>query len=134
MIKLRTSSANIIIHLITAQSICVYSSIIVHKLFTSTHTKEIKFNHLALNLYSLCCIATCRLLTDPDNGVITCSLEDDGVISFGDTCSFKCYSGYELTGSHTRTCQKNSKWSGSETICKRGEKSFGMLFLYRLCA
>ena len=38
----------------------------------------------------------------------------------GDTCSFTCSSGYELTGSLTRTCQSDGSWSGSDTVCSRG--------------
>jgi len=63
----------------------------------------------------------CSNLTNPDNGVITCSLGDDGVPSYEDTCSFTCNTGYVLTGSDTRTCQSNRSWSGSDTMCSRGE-------------
>ena len=38
----------------------------------------------------------------------------------GDTCSFTCNTGYELTGSDTRTCQSNGSWSGSNNVCQRG--------------
>ena len=38
----------------------------------------------------------------------------------GDTCSFTCNTGYELTGSDNRTCQSNGSWSGSETFCRQG--------------
>ena len=38
----------------------------------------------------------------------------------GDTCSFTCDTGYELTGSDTRTCQSNGNWSGSNVTCVRG--------------
>ena len=51
---------------------------------------------------------------------MTCSLGDDGVPSYEDTCSFTCNTGYELTGSDTRTCQIDGSWSGSETMCRRG--------------
>ena len=62
----------------------------------------------------------CSNLTDPNNGTANCSLGDDGVPSYEDTCSFTCNTGYELTGSDTRTCQSNGSWSGSETMCTRG--------------
>ena len=62
----------------------------------------------------------CPSLTDPNNGTITCSLGDDGVPSYEDTCSFTCNTGYELTGSDTRTCQSDGSWSGTATVCRRG--------------
>ena len=45
-----------------------------------------------------CLIVSCSSLTDPNNGVISCSLGDDGVPSYEDYCKFKCNTGYELTG------------------------------------
>ena len=62
----------------------------------------------------------CSSLTDPNNGMIDCSLGDDGVSSYEDTCSFTCNVGYELTGSDTRTCQSDGNWSGSDDVCRRG--------------
>ena len=64
-------------------------------------------------------IVNCSL-TIPNNGNINCSLGDDGVPSYEDTCSFICNTGYELTGSDTRTCQSDRSWSGSNATCKRG--------------
>jgi len=75
-------------------------------------------NHKILSYF----IVTCPSLTDPNDGVMTCSLGDDGVPSYEDTCSFICNTGYELTDSDTRTCQSDGSWSGSETMCSRGEK------------
>ena len=49
--------------------------------------------------------------------MITCSLGDDGVPSYEDTCSFTCNTGYELTGSDAKTCQSDGSWSGSDTLC-----------------
>ena len=53
----------------------------------------------------------------PINGAINCSLGGDGVSSYEDTCSFTCNTGYELTGSDTRTCQSDGSWSGSQVSC-----------------
>ena len=44
-----------------------------------------------------------------------------GVGYEGDTCSFTCNAGYELTGSNTRTCQSDGSWSGTDAICTRGK-------------
>ena len=65
-------------------------------------------------------LVDCLSLTNPNNGVINCSLRDVGVPSYEDTCSFTCNTGYELTGSDTRTCQSNGSWSGSDDVCRRG--------------
>jgi len=59
----------------------------------------------------------CSTLNSPNNGTITCSLGDDGVPSYNDTCSFTCNTGYELTDSNTRTCQSNGSWSGLPVSC-----------------
>jgi len=72
-------------------------------------------------------LVPCPSLTDPNNGMITCSLGDDGVPSYEDTCSFTCNTGYELTGSGTRTCQTNGSWSVTDNVCKRG------MFIFALC-
>ena len=65
-------------------------------------------------------LVSCTSLTDPNNGTINCSLGDDGVPSYEDTCNFTCNTGYELTGSDTRTCQSDGSWSGSDVVCRRG--------------
>ena len=59
-------------------------------------------------------------LTDPNNGMAICSLGDDGDPSYEGICSFTCNTGYELTGSDTRTCQSDGNWSGNATVCRRG--------------
>ena len=70
------------------------------------------------NYYAM--LVKCSPLTDPNNGTINCLLEDDGVSFYEDTCSFTCNTGYELTGSDTRTCQSDGSWSGSDDVCRRG--------------
>ena len=63
---------------------------------------------------------SCSSLNNPNNGMINCSLGDDGILSYEDTCSFTCNTGYELTGSDTRTCQSDQSWSGTDVMCRRG--------------
>ena len=63
---------------------------------------------------------SCPSLTNPNNGMINCSLGDDGVPSYEDTCSFTCDTGYVLMGSDTRTCQNDRNWNGSDAVCSRG--------------
>ena len=48
-------------------------------------------------------IIACQLLVAPDNGMINCSLGDDGQASLGDTCTVTCNSGYELSGNTSRS-------------------------------
>ena len=62
-------------------------------------------------------ITACQPLTVPDNGMINCSLGGDGKPGVGDTCTFTCNDGYELTGSVNRSCQIDGTWSGTETNC-----------------
>ena len=64
------------------------------------------------------------MLTNPPNGMINCSLEDDGVYSYEDTCSFTCNTSYELTGhgNDTRTCRSNGSWSGDDVMCRKGRQ------------
>ena len=63
----------------------------------------------------------CDDLSTPANGEITsCSSGRVGVGYEGDTCSFTCNTGYELTGSDTRTCQSDGNWNGSNAMCNGG--------------
>ena len=48
--------------------------------------------------------------------MVNCSMGDDGVPSYGDTCSFTCNDG----SAETRFCQSNGTWSGDETFCEEG--------------
>jgi len=64
----------------------------------------------------------CDDLSTPSNGnIASCSSGRVGVGYEGDTSSFKCNTGYELTVSDTRTCQSDGSWSGTEVICRRGK-------------
>ena len=64
----------------------------------------------------------CDYLSRPANGrIVSCSSGRVGVGYEGDTCSFRCYTGYELTGSDTRTCQSDRSWNGSDATCKKGK-------------
>ena len=79
--------------------------------------------------------ALCLSLTAPENGMINCSLGDDGVPSYEETCSFTCNTGYELTGSDTRTCQGDGSWSDTDVMCIRGEYSYYLaIYVYTVSA
>ena len=67
-------------------------------------------------------LVNCPSLNDPNNGVMNCSLGDDGVPSYEDTCNFTCNTGYKLTDSDTRICQSDGSWSGgSDDVCSRSK-------------
>ena len=83
-----------------------------------SYVSEYRFFY-AMIMYLL--LVSCPSLSEPSNGMINCSLGDDGVPSYEDTCSFTCNTGYELTGSESRTCQSNGSWSGSNAVCSRSE-------------
>ena len=82
------------------------------------YVSEYRFFY-AMIMYLL--LVSCPSLSEPSNGMINCSLGDDGVPSYEDTCSFTCNTGYELTGSESRTCQSDGSWSGSNAVCSRSE-------------
>ena len=69
-------------------------------------------------------VVFCSLLGNPNNGKVNCSLGNDRVPSYGDTCSFTCNSGYELTSNVTRMCQSDGSWNGDDLettdICRQG--------------
>jgi len=59
----------------------------------------------------------------PDNGIIDCSLGDDGVPTNRDTCTVTCNYGFMLRGDATRTCRithRRMEWLGDEARCVAG--------------
>ena len=83
-------------------------------------------------LATMLSIVRCPNLTQPINGMMNCSLGDDEVPSYEDTCSFMCNTGYNLTGNETRLCENNSSWTGSEVMCIQGNFQYRVLKL--MCA
>ena len=63
----------------------------------------------------------CNNLSIPTNGNASCSSGQVGVGYEGDTCSFTCNTGYELTGSESRTCQSDGSWNGTDNDCRRSK-------------
>ena len=55
----------------------------------------------------------CGTLTDPVNGQVNTTTG-----TFGQTASYSCNIGYNLTGDSTRTCQADGNWSGSVPTCQ----------------
>jgi len=64
-------------------------------------------------------LVTCPSLSDPDGRNISCSLGDDGIPSFEDTCKISCAAGYILTGSDVRICQSDGTWSNTDNVCQK---------------
>ena len=60
------------------------------------------------------------VLTDPANGMITCTLGGDGVPSTGDTCTIMCIGVVMTDGSRTRTCGSDGNWSSTTLECGSG--------------
>ena len=83
------------------------------------------FMHISFIMCMYFIIVICSSLSNPSNGIINCSLGDDRVPSYEDTCSFTCNTGYQLTGSDTRTCQSDGSWCGNETICNPDPRAYG---------
>ena len=52
---------------------------------------------------------------------MSCNSGRVGVGYKGDSCKFTCNTGYQLTGSNTRTCQSDGSWSGTNVMCRRGK-------------
>ena len=92
--------------------------------------EKVNVTHSACSVYKIFTSVPCLSLTDLNNGMTNCSLGDDGVPSYEDTCSFTCNTGYELTGSDTRTCQNNGSWSGDGVMCRRGRQ---ILYVMEYC-
>ena len=80
----------------------------------------LKTIQLATKCFHCVYIVQCQADSKVDNGNLTCSLGNDGIHSFEDTCSITCNTGYTLTGSNTRMCLSNGSWSGMDGRCDRG--------------
>ena len=93
------------------------------------HTLSLRHACICAALYNTICLIfylepQCATLVPRTKGLeMVCYNGYDyttGEVYEGDTCSFTCNSGYELTGSDTRTCQSDGSWNGTEAVCKRG--------------
>ena len=62
-------------------------------------------------------LVICLMLNDPTNGIIACSLGDDGVATDGDICNYTCNIGYVVRDNAMRTCGSDGSWSGTQPTC-----------------
>lgn len=74
-------------------------------------------------------IAQCMVLTDPPDGVIACSVGNDGVPSVGDTCTTECIGVVMTDGPRSRTCGTNGTWSSTSLVCGPGEIVIELILL-----
>ncbi|XP_019631572.1 PREDICTED: LOW QUALITY PROTEIN: uncharacterized protein LOC109475407 [Branchiostoma belcheri] len=64
-----------------------------------------------------CIGVRCPTLSRPTNGRMTCNR--GSTFRHPETCTFSCNHGYQLyTGSSSRTCQANGRWTGSNPFCR----------------
>lgn len=71
-------------------------------------------------------ISTCKLLTAPDLGTMTCS-HPLAEFSFTSTCSFNCSEGAQLIGEPETICGPNGIWTSPSPICQKLDRSFSMI-------
>ena len=84
--------------------------------------KPCLYSHLIYSYqsFSVTVEPNCPTLDDLSNGIISCSSNENQEHIYEYACHFTCNTGYELSGSDTRTCERNGSWSGNETKCQRG--------------
>jgi len=74
-----------------------------------------------LHLVESISLVPCQMPPNPMNGMINCSLGDDGILSYEDTCTTMCNTGYEIqAGDSMRTCQSDMMFNGTSATCERG--------------
>ena len=76
-------------------------------------------------------VVKCPEVPEVDNGNVACSLGDDGVYSYEDTCDVLCNLGYTMTGSDTKRCLSNGSWSGMDTVCERGTNYYQTVCIHK---
>ena len=88
----------------------------------------IEHHNLQVVIIVVAALAMCPILTDPDNGVVDCSVEDGEVPTEGDTCIYICDEGFDPSGGEiTRECLSDGNWSGNDVACDRGMRLFDEL-------
>ena len=86
---------------------------------------------MQINITMLCMyLVSCPTINEILDGAVDCEFESNATPSIGETCSFTCNTGYEITGSDTRTCQSDGSWSGTATMCRRGTYVYLSVLVY----
>ena len=69
-------------------------------------------------------VVACLMPADPINGMVDCDERDDGILSYQDTCTTTCNTGYEIhSGDVMRTCQSDRTFSGTIATCIRSKSA-----------
>ena len=95
--------------------------VLLHLQLTESYCDGVFISVRVWVIFAVLYFLECPTLTNPNNGMLNCSLGGDGFASYGDTCYFTCNNGYELIGSATRICQADGWWSGSHPRCDISE-------------
>ena len=56
----------------------------------------------------------CDIMTPPQNGLVSFP----SGTTLGLVATYSCITGYNLTGTMTRTCEPEGQWSGSAPTCE----------------
>ena len=75
------------------------------------------FSHIILNMYDAFLFLTvvdCGTLSNPANGQVS----HTAGMTFGQTATYTCNTGYRLVGDSNQTCQATGRWSGSAPTCQ----------------
>ncbi|KAM9358059.1 P-selectin [Symphorus nematophorus] len=58
------------------------------------------------------------IIQELENGVVSCGDDSDMKLSYGNTCSFSCASGYQLVGPSSVTCTSSAEWNERMPHCE----------------
>ena len=82
--------------------------------------------HIISEINIIILVIQCNALSDPDNGAV--SFTGIGV-NVGDTATYSCNDGYELSDDSTLICQSDGEWSSPPPTCE-GTIALAMALVY----
>ena len=62
-------------------------------------------------------LPVCKLVDCGDPGTLANGFRIGSNQNFGNEVSYRCDFGFQLSGSQTRSCQSNGRWSGTLPVC-----------------
>ena len=85
-------------------------------------------------MYIFLLIVTCPALTVPDNGSRTCSPINGEEPKPGDSCTFTCNPGFNLSGRAIRMCLDTGMWNdNSQPTCEPGVSCAQNVTVFQRC-